>query len=271
MEYIDASNSLSLKQGVMEYLDFTEEDLEQVFETIDSVDLEPHDWVKMFLGNYGIDISLEYIQMFHLTRRLNGTNLKANNNLEQLLLNKTALSDFFERYDVTFKKSDDHMEMYYQGILQSLDDEFYSGPGNVAYIKSRLGYFDVQDYCVNGFAFRSHLEMQPYYRYLSRCPELVDSIGKFLEIDNMVADYSNNSRYYCIEYLIPMSEVIFVLTNPPESELEKTLIFLVDAIERLYKEWKCASFVCDENLILRLKDNAQAKIDWFVNAEDLKL
>ena len=176
MEYIDASNSLSLKQGVMDYLDFTEEDLEQVFETIDSVDLNPYDWVKMFLEDYGVDISLEYIQMFHLTRRLNGTDLKANNNLEQLLLNKTALSEFFERYNVTFKKSDSHMEMYYKGILQPLDDEFYSGPGNMAYIKSRLGYFDTQDYCVNGFAFRSHLEMQSYYRSLSWCPELVDNI-----------------------------------------------------------------------------------------------
>lgn len=71
--------------------------------------------------------------------------------------------------------------------------------------------------------------------------------------------------------MIPLSEVIFDITNSPESELEKTLIFLANAIERLYKEWKRASFICDDNLILRLEDNAETKEEWFINAEELKL
>lgn len=270
MIYIDARDPLSLKQGVIDFLDLTEKELEQVFETMDSVEGNLYDWVKSFLEDYGIDLPLDSIQMFHLTRRLNGTDLTSNNNLEQLLLGETPLSDFFKRYDVTFKKCDGHMEMYYKGSLQPLDDEFYSGQGNMAYIKSRLGYFDAQDYCVNGFAFRSHLEMQHYYRSLSWCPELVDNIGRFLEIKNMVTDYSNNSIYYCIEYLIPLSEVIFDMAKPPETELEKTLIFLANAIVRLYKEWKHSSFVCDENLILRLEDDAEIKKEWFVNAEELQ-
>lgn len=271
MIYIDARNSLSLKRGVIDFLNFSEEELEQVFVTMDSVEEDPYDWTKSFLEEYGIDSSLDSIQMFHLTRRLNGTDLTTNNNLEQLLIGETPVSEFFKRYDVTFKKRAGHMEMYYKGYLQPLDDEFYSGPGNMAYIKSRLGYFDAQDYCINGFAFRSHLEMQSYYRSLSRCPELVDNIGRFFEIDNMVVDYSNNSRYYCIEYLIPLSEVIFDLANPPESELEKTLIFLVNAIVRLYKEWRHSSFICDDNLILRLEDDVETKKEWFVNAEELQL
>lgn len=271
MIYIDTKNTLSLKRGVMDFLNITEEELEHIFETMDSVEEAPYDWAKSFLEDYGIDSSLDSIQMFHLTRRLNGTNLRVNNNLEQLLLRETPVSEFFKRYDVTFKKNPGHMEMYYKGSLQPLDDEFYTGPGNMAYIKSRLGYFETQDYCVNGFAFRTHLEMQSYYRSLSWCPELVDNIGRFLEIKNMVTDYMDNSKYYCIEYLIPLSEVIFDITNSPESELEKTLIFLANAIERLYKEWKRASFICDDNLILRLEDNAETKEEWFINAEELKL
>ena len=85
----------------------------------------------------------------------------------------------------------------------------------------------------------------------------------------MVSDYSDNSRYYCIEYLILLSEVIFDLANSPESEIEKTFIFLINAIVRLYKDWRHASFVCDENLILRLDDSTDIKSDWFVNAEEL--
>ena len=70
--------------------------------------------------------------------------------------------------------------------------------------------------------------------------------------------------------MIPLSEVIFDMAKPPETELEKTLIFLANAIVRLYKEWKHSSFVCDENLILRLEDDAEIKKEWFVNAEELQ-
>lgn len=67
MIYIDTRDQLSLKHGVMEFLNVTEEELELVFETIDSVDEDPYDWVKKYLEDYGIDSPLEYIQMFHLT------------------------------------------------------------------------------------------------------------------------------------------------------------------------------------------------------------
>lgn len=90
MIYIDARNSLSLKRGVIDFLNFSEEELEQVFVTMDSVEEDPYDWTKSFLEEYGIDSSLDSIQMFHLTRRLNGTDLTTNNNLEQLLIGETV-------------------------------------------------------------------------------------------------------------------------------------------------------------------------------------
>ena len=75
MIYIDARDPLSLKQGVIDFLNLTEKELEQVFATIDSVEGNFYDWVKSFLEDYGIDLPLDSIQMFHLTRRLNGTDL----------------------------------------------------------------------------------------------------------------------------------------------------------------------------------------------------
>ena len=67
---------------------------------MDSVEEDPYDWTKSFLEEYGIDSSLDSIQMFHLTRRLNGTDLMTNNNLEQLLMGETPVSEFFKRkYD----------------------------------------------------------------------------------------------------------------------------------------------------------------------------
>jgi hypothetical protein len=37
----------------------------------------------------------------------------------------------------------------------------------------------------------------------------------------------------------------------------------------LYDEWRGSSFACDDNLILRLSDNACIEAEWFVNAEEL--
>ena len=104
---------------------------------------------------------------------------------------------------------------------------------------------------------------------LSSCPELVGNIESLLGIRGMVTDYYDNSKYYCIEYLIPMSDVIFDMGNPPETDYEKTVEFLKQAILRLYDEWVGSSFICDENLILRLSDDANIKPEWFVMAEEL--
>ena len=104
--------------------------------------------------------------MYHLSRRLNGTDLCSNNNLEQLLLEKTPLSEFFKKHGVTFIKGNSHIDMYYNGKLKLLGNEFRYSNGNMYYIRSRLGYNKNQDYCVNGFAYREHLEkiiiLHPY-------------------------------------------------------------------------------------------------------------
>lgn len=270
MKYIDATTQKSLKQGVMELLNLSAGEMTQMFMSIyEDEEKEPWEWVRDFLSDYVVDETLEYIQMFHLSRRLDGTDIKANNNLEQLLITESPLSEFFKKHKVTFKPSEDHIDLYYGGELQSLDNEFRYDGGNVSYIKSRLGYFKNQDYCVNGFAFRSYLEQNQYFSLLSVCPELVGNVERLLNIHGMSSDYYNNSKYYCIEYLIPMSDVIFDMNYPPKTASEKTVEFLHQAILRLYDEWRGSSFVCDDNLILRLSDDACINPEWFVKAEEL--
>jgi hypothetical protein len=270
MKYIDAKTQASLKQGVMRFLNLTQYELNQMFETIwEDTEKEPWEWVQNFLNDYITDDVLGYIQLFHLSRKLDGTDLKSNNNLQQLLLEESPLSDFFKKHKVTFAKSDNHIDLYYKGEMQPLDNEFRYDGGNIYYLRSRLGYNRAQDYCVNGFAFRSYLEKNYYYNSLSRCPELVDNIERLLEINGMSTDYYSKSKYYCIEYLLPMSEVIFDMENPPETDSEKTVEFISQAILRLYDEWRGSSFACDDNLILRLSDNACIEAEWFVNAEEL--
>lgn len=132
-----------------------------------------------------------------------------------------------------------------------------------------LGHYQNQDYCVNGFAFRSYLEKNDYFLSLSKCPELVENIEWLLGIHGMSDNYYDNSKFFCIEYLIPISDIIFDMGNPPRTASEKTVEFLLQAILRLYDEWRGSSFICGENLILRLSDDACIKPEWFVKAEEL--
>ena len=65
----------------------------QVFMSIyEDTEKEPWEWVRDFLSDYVVNEILEYIQMFHLSRRLDGNDIKANDNLEQLLLKESPLS-----------------------------------------------------------------------------------------------------------------------------------------------------------------------------------
>lgn len=270
MKYINATTQNSLKQGIMKILDLSVRELIQMFGSIyEDTEKEPEQWIRDFLSDYGVDESLEYIQMFHLTRRLDGTDLKENSNLKQLLLEESPLSNFFKKHKVTFKENKDYIDLFYKGELQSLEDEFRYDGGNIYYLRSRLGYNRNKDYCVNGFAFRPYLEKNHYFSSLLYCPELVENIERILGIQGMSNDYYKNSKYYCIEYMIPMTDVIFDLEYPLETDNEKTVEFLSRAILRLYDEWRGSSFLCDENLILRLADDACIKPEWFVKAEDL--
>lgn len=270
MKYIDTKTQTSLKHGIMDFLNLTECEMEQIFESIYyDTEKEPWEWVQDFLINYISDEKLEYLQMFHLSRRLDGTDIKINNNLQKLLIEETPISKFFKKYNITFKKGDNHIDIFGDNKLQVLNEEYGNDSGNVDYLRWRLGYNEEQDYCVNGFAFRSYLEKNDYFRTLSRCPELVDNIERIMNIYGMSEDYYNNSKYYCIEYLIPIKEIIFDINNPPNTEVDKTFEFVKYAILRLYDSWRESSFVCDENLILRLADDANIKEEWFINAEEI--
>ena len=270
MKYIDAKTQDSLKKGIMELLNLSPSEMIRIFISIyEDTEKEPWKWIRDFISDCILNESLKYIQMFHLSRRLNGTDLKVNNNLRQLLLEESSISEFFKKHKVTFESKDGHIDLYYKGELQPLDDEFRYDGGNIYYLKSRLGYNKNQDYCVNGFAFRAYLEKSQYYSLLYSCPEIVGNVERLLGINGMSNDYYNNSKYYCLEYLIPMSEVIFDMDYPPKTDYEKTKEFLIQAMLRLYDEWLGSSFECDENLILRLSDDAMINPDWYVAAEEI--
>ena len=272
MKYIDAVNHESLEKGIMKLLNVTRKELNSIYNSIYyDIEKDPWQWIEDFIEDCVVDESLEYIQMYHLSRRLNGSDLRSNNNLDQLLLEETPISEFFKKYGVVFVKGNGHIDMYFNGKLQLLDDKLRYSNGNIYYVKSRLGYNKNQDYCVNGFAYRENLEENCYFKSLSNCPELIGSIARLLNIDGMISDYYENSKYYCIKYLIPLSEVIFDMENPPETVRDKIIVFLNHSLCKLYYECRDCSSLSDNNLILRLSDYAMINPEWFVSAEKIDI
>lgn len=268
MDYINTITKDFLMQDVSQFLNLSIVELFRLFETIYAEsEKEPETFIENFLANRKIDKTLKRIQMFHLSRRLNGTDLHDNNNLEQLLLNESPLSLFLRKYGVTFAKVENHIGLYYKGVFQPLDDESKYENGNIWYIRGRLGYDQNFDYCVNGFAFREQLEKNDYFSALSKGPELVQNIACLFNIEEMLTDYCNNSQYYCAGYIIPLSEVVFDLPIPPKTNKDKTVGLIKQSLVRLYDSWrKCDSF---GNLVLRLSDSAMIKPEWFICSEKI--
>ena len=77
MKYIDVRTQESLKQGIMEFLNLSASEMIQIFMSIyEDTEKEPWKWVSDFLSDNMVDEVLEHIQMFHLSRRLEGTDPK---------------------------------------------------------------------------------------------------------------------------------------------------------------------------------------------------
>ncbi|MCJ0597974.1 hypothetical protein MMJ46_12045, partial [Enterococcus cecorum] len=132
MKYIDAVNHESLEKGIMKLLNVTRKELNSIYNSIYyDIEKDPWQWIEDFIEDCVVDESLEYIQMYHLSRRLNGSDLRSNNNLDQLLLEETPISEFFKKYGVVFVKGNGHIDMYFNGKLQLLDDKLRYSNGNI--------------------------------------------------------------------------------------------------------------------------------------------
>lgn len=93
MKYLNAKSYSLLKNSVMNFLDLSNEDYSKIIDQIlcsDDIDEEISKIVEK-----RVTTELELIQMFHLSRRLNNSNLLENDNLKSLLLKESVISDFF--------------------------------------------------------------------------------------------------------------------------------------------------------------------------------
>lgn len=82
----------------------------------------------------------------------------------------------------------------------------------------------------------------------------------------MIDDYISNSNYYCFEYLIPISKVIFDGYDCCITNLDKTKVFLKEVLKYLYYEMLGHQ---SDYLVIRLPDNENLKREWYKGSEKL--
>ena len=91
-------------------------------------------------------------------------------NLKNLLLKKSVISQFFKQYDISFVENNNNINLLYKNVVVNISDAKYED------FNSNIKFRLETDYCINGFAFREGLEKNCYYSALSRGPEILYEI-----------------------------------------------------------------------------------------------
>ena len=265
---IDTHTKESIQNSICEYFHLTESGLLELFRSFYYSSIELERAISKYVDD-NISEFLDGVYFFHLSRRLNGSDLNSSTNLYELLLSKNIFSDFLSNYGISFKQGDNHLVLYHKGKPIDLSQSFHE---NVAHLKMRMGYYENdQDYCVNGFALRDRLvHNTTYYNQLGFCPEFIYELAHVMNADTIIWDYRKSSTYYCLEYLLPLDQVIIDGKEYIKSQRGKTEEILTAALLRLYNYWLDPRYSFDhDNLILRLGDSDTMAAQYFVRAEEL--
>ena len=209
------------------------------------------------------------ILLFHLARRLHGAeDATEGRNLADLLLSENPFSSFMKDNGIEFLKSAHHIDVIYKGKMVDWDKCWN---GNSSYMKSRLGYFKGrEDFCFNGFAMKDLLYKNSYARELSGVPEFLGQLVECLQCKSVGWKYMDNSDYFCYEYKLPLSVVMFD-DHDRYSDTLKQRYLVRCVLQRLYQYQTSGSrFMYDhDNPILRLADDYTIPAEYFVGREKI--
>lgn len=269
--FIDTHTKKLMEESIYKYLDINEKELIRLFDKgynsdYDSLDKILSDFIYSHSGGKNIDEVL----VFHFSRRLNTENDDfTGNNLYELLLEDTSVSSFLKEYDIVFKMGEQHLELFHKGKLETFE---HVHDGNASNVKWRMGYFKGrEDYCFNGFAFKDLIYKNDYARSLFWGPEFLNQMLQVIGRKDVLEAYSCRSKYYCLEYKIPIEKVIFDGYDSLSLDGKIHHIILM-VLKRLYdySVTNKSYMYDDDNPCLRLRDDDRMASKFMVTKEEVK-
>ena len=271
--FIDTYTRDSMENSICILLSITSERLYDEMNRIGRIAGDDYDVRRKEMGVFvGEHLSKELpneILLFHLSRRLNGTeDDTVGRNLADLLTTDNTFSAMLKKFQIEFYKGTEHIEALYRGNLVNWEKCW---KGNSSYMKSRLGYFKGrEDFCFNGFAFKDLLYKNNYARSLFETPEFVNRLIECLGCSELGHYYMDQSTYYCYEYKIPFDRVMFDGHDSYSVDLkQRYLIHCI--IERLndYANTNIRYMYDHDNPILRLADDDTLPDNYCVKKEKI--
>lgn len=170
---------------------------------------------------------IEKIALYHFTRRLKNENYDKLYSLPNLLLEKSAFSDFFSKHGITFVPQNNRLNIKFRTSIYDFEylakrPEYANNP----YILRLRNRFDdpagkYADPFINGFLF--YLTEDHYNsgeQYLN-CPELISDIDhvlseilEFHEID-LARDFVAASKPFCALCFVPICDIWYGTERKP--------------------------------------------------------
>lgn len=268
--YIDTNAKKLMEESICKYLNITKKELCILFDKgynsdYDSLETILSDFIYSHSGVENVDEVL----LFHLSRRLI-TEKKdfSGSNLYELLLKDTSVSRFLKEYDIVFQMGEKHLELFHKGKLEMFE---HVHDGNVSNVKWRMGYFEGrEDYCFNGFAFKDLLYKNSYASSLYWGPEFLNQMLQVIGRKDVLEEYIKHSKYYCLEYKIPVEKVIIDGYDSLSLDGKRHRIML-EVLKRLYDYYVTnISFMYDnDNPCLRLQDEDRMDSKYLVSKEEV--
>ena len=275
--YMNTHTKETMEKSICSYLCTTPKDLCDLFD-IAGREAQQEKFIdgdrlnrvlNSFIDAHMSEPLIDEVLFFHLSRRLNAAkDCNTGNNLFDLLSTKNAMSLFLKEHDVEFEVFDKHLNLIYKGKEVSLED---TNKEHIPYLRWRLGHNANRiDFCFNGFLLKDLLYRNSYARELYDVPEFIGRLATFLKRRDIGTDFFENSRYYCIEYRIPLEKIMF--DDNEKLETEKKVRYLLNQIlNRLYEyHTSNVRYMFDhDNPIIRLADSDTMDKKYYVSKEEI--
>lgn len=207
-----------------------------------------YEFFQSYVNNH-LMTKIDDIAFYHLSRRLKGSNDDHGYNLIDLLTKPTALSDFLHTYGLSFQY-EGHIKLFLHEKEVDLKQDYDYA---YQYLRDRFGY-TYQDFSMKGFAFCDCLAENDVYASASSGPQLLNYFYVFMEDEQLLEDYEQQSTFTLLEYLIPIENVCFEDYEDLTVQ-EKQEHMVVKTLQHLYNH-KYSSLTGDwENPILSMVDD----------------